>query len=229
VWAGYGGRQVLHGVSLDVHPGEIVAVIGLNGAGKTTLLRTVMGYLRPARGSIRLRGRDLVGLRPHEIVQLGVAYVPQEQTIFPDLSVREHLDVGATTLPAADRARRREQVYRLFPRLQERSAQKASTLSGGERQMLGIARALMGQPALIMLDEPSLGLAPKVVEAIFSLLDEIHRAGTTILLVEQNAAGALAHSQRAYVIETGATKLSGHSADLAARPDIRAAYLWGVG
>jgi branched-chain amino acid transport system ATP-binding protein len=226
--AGYGGRQVLHGVSLEVYPHETVALIGLNGAGKTTLLRAVMGYVRPWSGLIRLGGRDLIGLRPHDIARLGVAYVPQDQTIFPDLSVREHLEVGATILPAAARRPRRDYVYHLFPRLHEREGQKANTLSGGERQMLSIARALMANPVMIMLDEPSLGLAPKVVDTIFGLLEEVHRSGTTILLVEQNAAGALAHSQRAYILETGASKHSGPCAELAARPDIRAAYLWGV-
>ena len=228
VWAGYGGRDVLHGVSLEVRGGEAVAVIGLNGAGKTTLLRAIMGYVRPSRGTIRFRGRDLIGLRPHEIARAGIAYVPQDYTIFPALSVAEHLEVGGIMRSAAVRAERRGLVYGLFPRLHERLGQKAYTLSGGERQMLGLARALMADPALIMLDEPSLGLAPMIVESMFGLLEEIHRRGTPILLVEQNAAAALAHSQRVYVIETGAAKLSGSSADVAGRPDIRAAYLWGV-
>ncbi len=228
VWAQYTGRPVLRGVSLEVRRGETAAVIGLNGAGKTTLLRTIMGYRRPSRGSIRFLGRDLAGRAPHEIARLGIGYVPQDASIFPDLSVDEHLDVGASAVadPAVRRARR-ERIYALFPRVRERLSQKARTLSGGERQMLSLARALMADPILLMLDEPSLGLAPKVIDTIMRRLDEINRAGTTILLIEQNAALALAHSLRAYLLEIGEVGLSGPSAELAARPDIRAAYLWG--
>jgi branched-chain amino acid transport system ATP-binding protein len=228
VWAAYGDRPVLRGVSLTVSPGEVVALIGLNGAGKTTLLRTIMGYLRPQRGRIRLRDVNLVGMAPHDVARRGVGYVPQDQSIFPDLSVDEHLDLGAVTVGGAGaRRQRRERAYALFPRLLERLAQKAKTLSGGERQMLSVARALMAKPTVLMLDEPSLGLAPKVVDAIFGLLGEINRDGTAILLVEQNAAKALAASKRAYVLEVGVTAIHAASAELAAREDIQARYLWG--
>jgi branched-chain amino acid transport system ATP-binding protein len=229
LWTAYTRRPVLRGVSLEVRGGETVAVIGLNGAGKTTLLRTIMGYLRPLRGGVALLGRELAGRRPHEVARFGVGYVPQEQNVFPDLTVAEHLDVGAATVrdPAMRRARR-GRVCDLFPRLAERLPQKAKTLSGGERQMLTLGRALMAGPRLLMLDEPSLGLAPIVVDAIVRGLDEIRREGTTVLLVEQNAALALRHSDRAYLLELGEFRLSGPSADLAARPDIRDAYLWGT-
>jgi len=229
LWTAYTRRPVLRGVSLEVRRGETVAVIGLNGAGKTTLLRTIMGYLRPLRGGVALLGRELAGRPPHEIARLGVGYVPQEQNVFPDLTVAEHFDVGASTVrdPAVRRARR-ARAYDLFPRLAERLPQKAKTLSGGERQMLTLARALMAGPRLLMLDEPSLGLAPIVVDAIVRSLEEIRREGTTVLLVEQNAALALRHSDRAYLLELGEFRLSGPSADLAARPDIRDAYLWGT-
>jgi branched-chain amino acid transport system ATP-binding protein len=228
LWAAYTRRPVLRGVSLEVRRGETVAVIGLNGAGKTTLLRTIMGYLRPLRGSVRLLGREIAGRAPHEVARLGVGYVPQEQNVFPDLTVEEHLEVGASMVAApAVRRKRLDRACALFPRLAERMAQKAKTLSGGERQMLTLARALMADPILLMLDEPSLGLAPMVISAIVRSLDEIRGEGTTILLIEQNAALALGHSDRAYLLELGELGRSGPSAELAARPDIRETYLWG--
>ncbi len=227
VSGGYGRRLVLHEVSLLVGPGEAVALIGLNGAGKSTLLRTVMGYLRPVAGRIVLAGKDIFGREPFEITRRGIAYVPQDQPIFPELSVSEHLNLGAWTVSRAARASGRERVFELFPRLQQRLRQRASTLSGGERQMLALARALMTAPSLLLLDEPSLGLAPMVVSEMFMALDAITRAGTAILIVEQNAAKALAHSSRAYVLESGRITLEGPSSALMSRADIRSAYLGG--
>jgi branched-chain amino acid transport system ATP-binding protein len=227
VSGGYGGRLVLDRVSLAVAGGEAVALIGLNGAGKSTLLRTIMGYLRPAAGRVLLAGRDLSGREPFEITRRGVAYVPQDEPIFPDLSVSEHLTLGAWTVSRAARAAAEDRVFQLFPKLRQRLRQRASTLSGGERQMLALGRALMTNPRLLLLDEPSLGLAPMVVNEMFTALDAITRAGTAVLVVEQNASKALAHSARAYVLEAGRITLEGASAALASRPDIRSAYLGG--
>jgi branched-chain amino acid transport system ATP-binding protein len=227
VSGGYGRRLVLERVSLVVGAGEAVALIGLNGAGKSTLLRTIMGYLRPVAGRIVFGGADLRGREPFEITRRGIAYVPQDQPIFPDLSVAEHLNLGAWTVSRDARASAEARVFRLFPRLRQRLGQRASTLSGGERQMLAMGRALMTNPVLLLLDEPSLGLAPMVVTQMFGALDAINRAGTAILIVEQNASKALAHSSRAYVLESGRITLEGPSATLASRPDIRSAYLGG--
>ncbi len=227
VSGGYGRRLVLDQVSLVVGGGEAVALIGLNGAGKSTLLRTIMGYLRPVAGKILLAGQDIFGLEPFEITRRGIAYVPQDQPIFPDLSVAEHLNLGAWTVSRAARGSAEQRVFQLFPRLRQRLGQRASTLSGGERQMLAVSRALMTNPLLLLLDEPSLGLAPMVVTEMFTTLEAISRAGTAILVVEQNASKALAHSSRAYVLESGRITLEGPSPALASRRDIRSAYLGG--
>ena len=226
--SGYGLQQVLHGVHLQVRTGEIVAIIGPNGSGKSTVLKAVMGFLRPWRGRVRLAGRDLGRLRPHERVQHGIAYVPQGRTVFPDMTVEEHLELGAWTV-RDERARReaRERVLGLFGRLAERLGQKAATLSGGEQQMLSVARALMVWPRVLLLDEPTLGLAPKVVEVIFKTVVAIQRAGVSVLMVEQNAAQALQYSHRAYVLEMGRNRFEGPSAELLRDPRVRRAYLGG--
>src|SRR5206468_3934154 len=213
-------------VGLEVRQGEIVALLGNNGAGKTTTLKTISGLLSPRRGHITLEERPLAGVAAHDVVLRGVAHVPEGRRIFNRLTVRENLTMGAytrsdTTVIADDL----ERVLALFPRLSERIAQVAGTLSGGEQQMLAIGRALMARPRLLLLDEPSMGLAPVLVEQIFETVRDINRQGTTILLVEQNAAMALAVAQRGYVIETGAIVLSGTAAELADNPEVRRAYL----
>jgi branched-chain amino acid transport system ATP-binding protein len=225
VW--YGHVQALKGASLALRAGEVVALIGGNGAGKSTMLRAISGLLRPRDGEIRARGDSLTGVPAHEVVRRGISHAPEGRKVFTALSVDENLAMGAWVL---DRnrtriARQRERVYSLFPRLLERRRQLAGTLSGGEQQMLAIGRALMSKPRVLLLDEPSLGLAPIVVHAIFEAIEEIHRAGTPVLLVEQNANAALRHSNRAYVLETGRVALEGTSADVAANPKVKEAYL----
>ena len=222
----YGAIQALRGISLEVHDGEIVTLIGANGAGKSTMLNTVSGLLRPHGGRVRLDGEDLVAVPPHEIVRRGVVQVPEGRRIFGRLTVLENLEMGAYT--QTDPAAVREGVARtftLFPRLRERAAQVAGTLSGGEQQMLAIGRALMARPKILLLDEPSMGLAPILVEQIFDAVRDINRQGTTILLVEQNAYMALGVATRGYVLQTGAIVLAGASADLAANPEVKRAYL----
>ena len=221
----YGKIRALKGVGLEVARGEIVAVLGNNGAGKTTTLKTISGLLRPTRGTISLDSEPLVGVPPHAIVLKGIAHVPEGRRIFNRLTVRENLMMGAYPRRDAGIAADLDRVFALFPRLQERIAQVAGTLSGGEQQMLAIGRALMLSPRLLLLDEPSMGLAPVLVEQIFDTVADINRQGTTILLVEQNAAMALAVAQRGYVIETGAIVLSGTAAELADNPEVRRAYL----
>jgi branched-chain amino acid transport system ATP-binding protein len=224
--AGYRDVPVLRGVSLTVGPGEIVALVGANGAGKTTTLRAIAGLLRPDGGDIRFHGARIDGVPPHQVVAKGLVLTPEGRKIFPSLSVRENLDLGGY-LPAA-RARRRaslERVMALFPILAERQRQPAGTLSGGEQQMLAIARSLMAGPRLLMLDEPSLGLAPLVVDRIFEVIRAINRDGMPVLLVEQNVHRALALAARAYVLEQGAVALAGAAGALAAREDVRRAYL----
>jgi len=221
----YGEIPALKGISLSVGAGEIVALLGSNGAGKTTTLRTLSGLLAPRAGDIVLEGRPIAGLPAHVIVRRGIAHVPEGRRVFNRLSVRENLEMGAYTRSDAGVAADLERVFTLFPRLRERRAQVAGTLSGGEQQMLAIARALMGSPRLLLLDEPSMGLAPVLVEQIFETVQDINRQGTTILLVEQNAALALDVAQRAYVLETGSIVLSGAAADLARDQDVRRAYL----
>jgi branched-chain amino acid transport system ATP-binding protein len=222
----YGRVQALRGVSLHVDPGEVVALIGSNGAGKTTTLRAISGLVRPASGEIRLEGRPIHTLGAELIARRGVAHAPEGRRLFSRMSVRDNLEMGAFW--RRDRARLRddlERVHALFPRLRERSLQLAGSLSGGEQQMVAIGRALMARPRVLLLDEPSLGLAPILVDAIFEVIREINAAGTTILLIEQNARLALHAARRAYVLETGAIALMGSAAELLESEDVRRAYL----
>jgi branched-chain amino acid transport system ATP-binding protein len=226
----YGGISALQGVSLDVQAGEIVTLIGSNGAGKTTLLRSISSLLRPAEGRIVFSptgdGQELTRLRPHEIVRLGVSHVPEGRQIFPQLTVRENILLGAYQR-RDDLRPDIERCHTLFPILKEREKQKAGTLSGGEQQMLAIARALMSRPKLLLLDEPSLGLAPLIVRKIFDILREINAEGTTIFLVEQNAHLALKLAHRAYVLQTGRIIMTDTAANLLTNPDVQKAYLGG--
>ena len=225
----YGKIYALKGVSLTVNEGELVALIGSNGAGKSTTLRTISGLLRPKQGSVTYNGQRIDKIAPHQIVRLGLAHCPEGRRIFGRLSVYENLTLGAVT--RTDRAeieRSREQVFDLFPRLKERASQLASTLSGGEQQMLAMGRALMSQPKLLLLDEPSLGLAPMLVTQIFNIVQSIRQRGGTILLVEQNARQALQIADRAYVMETGKIILAGSAAELQTNPQVEHAYLGGV-
>jgi branched-chain amino acid transport system ATP-binding protein len=224
--AGYGDIEVLRGMSLTVGTGEIVALVGANGAGKTTTLRTISGLIRPRAGQVRLDGERIDGLAPHEIVARGVSHVPEGRKIFPSLSVQENLDLGAYLHQAkARRAERLERVLALFPILAERRRQMAGTLSGGEQQMLAIGRSLMGGPRLLMLDEPSLGLAPLVVDRIFEVIQTINAQGIPVLLVEQNVQRSLQIAHRAHVLEQGVVTLSGVGRELMAREEVRKAYL----
>jgi branched-chain amino acid transport system ATP-binding protein len=222
--AGYGLTAVLRDVSLEAHPGEAIAVIGPNGAGKTTLLRTIMGMLRPTRGRVQYDGRELDGLRTFEVVRLGLVYVPAERELFPTMTVLENLELGAFRARRAAREHLRR-VFELFPRLEERRLQLAGTLSGGEQQMLAIGRALMAGPKVLMLDEPSTGLAPKAVAELYRQLSRLKSAGLTIVLTEQQVPLALSLTDRAYVLEQGAIHLSGRSSDLLGDPSIKKAYL----
>jgi branched-chain amino acid transport system ATP-binding protein len=224
----YGNIAALKGLSLTVNEGEIVTLIGSNGAGKSTTLRTISGLLKPKQGSIVFQGQRITGTPGHEVVARGICQSPEGRRIFPRMTVSENLDLGAFLRKdkpgiAADR----ERVLTLFPRLQERISQKAGTMSGGEQQMLAVARALMGRPKLLLLDEPSMGLAPVLVDLIFDTIATIREQGTTILLVEQNALAALRIADRAYVLESGALKLSGKASDLAKDPEVVNAYLGG--
>ncbi len=221
----YGEIHALKGVSLTVARGEIVALLGNNGAGKTTTLRTISGLLRPRTGQVILEGRIIHGLPPHEIVAQGVAHSPEGRKVFNRLTVTENLEMGAYLRNDAAVPEDMERVFSLFPRLQERRFQTAGTLSGGEQQMLAIGRALMARPRILLLDEPSMGLAPILVEQIFETVADINRQGTTILLVEQNAAIALSVAHRAYVLETGGIVLEGAAAELSDHPEVRRAYL----
>ena len=228
VTAYYGAIQALKGVDLDVHPGEIVTLIGANGAGKSTLMMTICGNPRARQGRITLAGADITGLPTHEIMHLGVAQSPEGRRIFPRMSVHENLLMGSQVVKMRDYAATRDLVFGLFPRLKERLSQRGGTLSGGEQQMLAIARALMSRPRLLLLDEPSLGLAPLVVRSIFGAIRQLNReTGLTVLLVEQNAYQALRLAHRGYVLVNGAITMAGAGADLLARPEIRAAYLEG--
>jgi branched-chain amino acid transport system ATP-binding protein len=223
----YGNIEALKGVSLTVEEGEIVTLIGSNGAGKSTTLRSISGLNSPRSGSIRFLGREVARMAPQEIVSLGVSQSPEGRHCFPRMSVRENLDLGAY-LRSSDKAGIAEdmdRVFDLFPRLKERERQKAGTMSGGEQQMLAIGRALMARPRLLLLDEPSMGIAPILVDRIYETIAEINRQGMTILLVEQNANYALGVSKRAYVLETGQVALSDQSAALRENPDVQKAYL----
>lgn len=222
----YGAIEALRGVSLRVEEGEIVTLIGANGAGKSTTLRTISALQSARAGSIRFNGTQIDRLRPHKIVELGLVQAPEGRKIFSNLTVEENLNLGAFLRnDKAAIAMDRERALEFFPRVRERLAQQAGTLSGGEQQMLAIARALVARPKLLMLDEPSLGLAPQLVQTIFQVIREINRAGTTILLVEQNANMALQVAHRAYVIEVGKIRMEGPAAQLAASDDVRKAYL----
>jgi branched-chain amino acid transport system ATP-binding protein len=224
--AGYGDVAVLRGASLAVGPREIVALLGANGAGKTTTLRAISGLVRPTGGTIRFAGERIEALSPPEIVGRGILQVPEGRKIFPSLTVGENLDLGAYLRAAKDRrAETRERVFGLFPVLAQRRRQAAGTLSGGEQQMLAIGRSLMGRPRLLMLDEPSLGLAPQVVDRIFDVIGTINREGTPVLLVEQNVQRSLAIADRAYILEQGIVALAGSGRDLLQRDEIRKAYL----
>ena len=222
----YGDLAALSGVSLRVPAGEIVALVGANGAGKTTLLRSITGLLRPRAGVIRWDGEDLRALRPHGIVARGIALVSEGRRLFGRMTVEENLELGAYLPRARARARANmERVYAIFPRLRERRRQLAHSLSGGEQQMAAIGRALMTSPTLLMLDEPSLGLAPQMVETILRVLEDVHRAGLTLLLVEQNVQAALTLARRAYVLESGRITAEGNARDLLNDPEVRRAYL----
>ncbi len=223
----YGSIHAVKGVSFEVNEGEVVTLIGANGAGKSTVLNTVSGLLHPRFGSIEFEGKDLKGMPPHKIVEHGLAQCPEGRRIFLQMTVEDNLEMGAFTQPGSTIAGGIADVYKRFPRLEERRRQVAGTLSGGEQQMLAMGRALMSRPKLLMLDEPSMGLAPILVEQIFDIIRELHKAGTTILLVEQNAQAALSVADRAYVLETGTVSLSGTGAELMASDKVREAYLGG--
>ena len=221
----YGEIHALKGVSFSVGEGEVVTLLGNNGAGKTTTLRTLSGLLPPRRGEVRLQNSSILGVAPHDIVLKGITHVPEGRRIFNRLSVVENLQMGAYTRSDSGIASDMERVFTVFPRLKERRDQVAGTLSGGEQQMLAIGRALMARPRLLLLDEPSMGLAPVLVEQIFETVRTINRQGVTILLVEQNAAMALAIASRGYVLETGRIALEGGAGELADNPEVRRAYL----
>ncbi len=222
----YGAVQALHGVNLRVDRGEIVTLIGCNGAGKSTTLRTISGIVRASSGSITYDGTPITRTPPHQIVRMGLAQSPEGRGVFPNMTVAENLELGAYARhDHAEIAKDREKALSLFPRVRERLTQVAGTLSGGEQQMLAMARALLARPRLLLLDEPSLGLAPQIVQTIFSIIREINAAGTTILLVEQNAHMALKVAHRAYVLEVGRIAMEGPAKDLAASDQVRKAYL----
>ena len=216
------------GISLEVNEGEIVTLIGANGAGKSTTLRTISGLLKPKTGSITFLGQSIAGVRAHEIVKKGISQVPEGRRVFAEMTVMENLDLGAfVRKDKAGIQQDLKHVFELFPRLEERKNQSAGTLSGGEQQMLAMGRALMSRPKLLLLDEPSMGLAPLLIKEIFNIIVDINKSGTTVLLVEQNANMALSIANRAYVLETGRITLSGKAQDLAASEDVRKAYLGG--
>ena len=223
----YDAIHALKGVSFNIEKGELVTLLGANGAGKTTTLKTLSGLLRPRQGRVELENNSLAAVEPHEIVRRGIAHVPEGRKVFPRFTVLENLQIGGYSRAKNSLGPELEFVFAMFPRLKERQKQSAGTLSGGEQQMLAIGRALMAKPRLLLLDEPSMGLAPKIVEQIIENIRAINRAGVTVLLVEQNAAMALAISHRGYVLETGQVILEGTSADLAGNDLVRQAYLGG--
>lgn len=223
----YGAIQALENVSITVNPGEIVAIIGSNGAGKSTLLRTISGMIRPRSGAITFKDRDLVTVPPHEIVKLGISHSPEGRRIFTNMSVHENLQLGAYTRKDGEIQKDMEAVLDRFPRLRERFKQNAGTMSGGEQQMLAIGRALMSRPEILLLDEPSLGLAPNLVTEIFNIVLDLNKEGRTILIVEQNANRALEIAHRAYVLETGKIVLEDSGKALLANPKVKEAYLGG--
>ena len=223
----YGAIKAVRGISFDIKQGEIVTLIGANGAGKSTTLNTVAGLIRPDSGSIEFKGQSIVGVKSHKVVERGMALCPEGRRVFSQMSVSENLDMGGYTRSDAENRETLQRVYERFPRLKERVGRMAGTPSGGEQQMLAMGRALMSKPDLLMLDEPSMGLAPILVQEIFDIIKELNAAGTTILLVEQNANMALSIADRAYVLEIGTIKKTGTGADLLQDDDVRKAYLGG--
>ncbi len=224
---GYGTIPALHGISLEVRQGEIVTLIGANGAGKTTTLRTISGLLKPRRGEVTFNGKSIAGIKPHLITGMGLSHVPEGRGIFANLTVQDNLELGAYLRKDRITKDEYERIFNLFPVIRERMKQNAGTLSGGEQQMVAISRALMAKPAVLLLDEPSLGLAPQMVQTIFRVIREINAEGTTILLVEQNAHMALTTAHRGYVMETGRIILSDDTKVLLASDQVRKAYLGG--
>jgi branched-chain amino acid transport system ATP-binding protein len=223
----YGKVEALKGITVSVQQGEIVTLIGANGAGKTTTLKTISGIRPLSAGTMTFEGEDITGRRPHQLVEMGICQAPEGRGIFPGMSVMENLEMGAYANRGKDARSELDRVFELFPRLQERSTQPGGTLSGGEQQMLAIGRALMAKPKLLLLDEPSMGLAPKLVAQIFSIITEINAQGTTILLVEQNASQALQRAHRAYVLEVGRVVKTAAAQSLLDDDSVRAAYLGG--
>jgi branched-chain amino acid transport system ATP-binding protein len=223
--AGYGSVEILRGIDLDVGQGEIVAVLGSNGVGKSTLNNNISALYRPFAGSIRFQDQELVGLSSSDIVRRGVIHVPEGRRVFPNLNVLENLELGSLVRGKANRARNLEKVVGIFPRLKERFTQSAGTLSGGEQQMLAIGRGLMSEPELLIMDEPSLGLSPLLVEEMFALIQRINREGQSILLMEQNAVQTLAIAHRGYIIENGRVAMQGAATELARDPELRKNYL----
>jgi branched-chain amino acid transport system ATP-binding protein len=223
--AGYGTSEVLHGIDLEVAPGEIVTVLGSNGAGKSTLNRTISGVLRATRGSIRFAGYPIEREKPATIVARGLIHVPEARCVFPNLTIEENLDLGSYRRGRARRESNRARVFATFPRLAERRSQRAGTLSGGEQQMLAIGRGLMAEPQLLILDEPSLGLSPRLVEELFALIRRINSEGIALLLVEQNVVQCLEVARRAYILEDGTFVLQGNAADIRDDPNLKRAYL----
>jgi len=224
VTAGYTDENIIHEVTLEVEKGEIVSIIGPNGSGKSTLMKSVFGLTRMRGGRIRFQGQDVTGKRPDELVRLGLAYVPQERNVFSSLTVKENLEMGGVSL-AGEMEERLEGVLELFPRLAERLGQRAGTLSGGEQKMLAVGRAMVTRPSLLMLDEPSAALSPKVMGQLFAEIEEINRRGVTILMVEQNARRALAISDRGYILEMGRNRFQGPAKSLLDNPKVCSLYL----
>ena len=221
--------DILSGVSIDVRLGEIVTIVGPNGAGKSTLIKTIIGLLKPRSGGVWLGDRDIVGRRPYQIVDAGVGYVPQINNVFPTLTVHENLEIGLVTRRTLDRQERFDAMYGLFPQLSDRRRQRAGTLSGGERQMVAMARTLMALPEILLLDEPSAGLSPRFVDVTFAKISEINKSGVSILMVEQNARRALAISHRGYVLDLGANRFEGRGQDLLHDENVIELYLGGRG
>ena len=223
----YGAIKAVKGISFDISEGEIVTLIGANGAGKSTTLNTIAGLLKPESGEVKFKGESLAGIKPHKIVSMGIALCPEGRRVFTQMSVEENLEMGGYTRSDAENQETMERVYERFPRLKERMGQSAGTMSGGEQQMLAMGRALMSRPQLLMLDEPSMGLAPILVQEIFDIVKELNEQGTTILLVEQNASMALSIADRGYVLETGTITKTGTGQELLHDDDVRKAYLGG--